>query len=119
MWIFMSDAFVSIVADRDNLGNLMVRARRRADLVRAFGKRAKIRRTPNGDYRFRTSLPAGTVANVIYDVICGIGYENFKDSVRATDRHDAYLQVWREMRKLQEPKRRKLSDDPTYNLFRS
>jgi len=48
MWICLSDGFFSMVADRNDLTPLLVRARRKEHLVNIFGKDA--RKTPGADY---------------------------------------------------------------------
>lgn len=104
MWIFMNDAFVSIVEDRESdCGNLLVRARRKGDIQRAlFGKKKwpiKVTFTRDRDYPYRASVEAGAVARALYDRVRAIDYSNFKDSIPKNDqtRHDAYLSVWARM----------------------
>lgn len=103
MWIFLKDAFLSIVEDKTDPhgGTLLVRARARGDIERIFPT-ARVSTTPGRDYRFRASLPSVAVANAIADEITRIGYGNFKDSVSENDRHNAYLRVWSTMSQWQE-----------------
>jgi hypothetical protein len=104
MWVMLNNAFVSIVADRDNRANLLCRARRSGDLERAFGDVAPIDeiRTEAADYLFRVSLPREVVAEAMARQAEGIEYPNFKSSVADKPLHDAYMDVWQTMMGLQE-----------------
>lgn len=98
MWLFLSDAFFSIVADDADPDRLLVRARFPADIRRVFPN-VKVRTTPDADYRYRASVSREVVARALSTEVCGIRYRNFKDTVPASDRarHDAYLRVWSAM----------------------
>jgi hypothetical protein len=101
MWIFLNDAFLSAVQHRDEPDNLMVRARRREDLVRVFGEQAAIVELANADYPFRVTVPKAGLAALLARRVEAIDYDNFKDSVPEPGRHDAYLAVWSAMRRFQ------------------
>lgn len=96
MWIFLNDAFLSIVAHRARPGHLLVRARSGEDIGRVFPD-AKVDCTPSADYRYRTTLPARNVAHAIAQQLLTIDYDNFKNSVQEHHRHGAYFQVWHAM----------------------
>jgi hypothetical protein len=96
MWIFLNDAFLSIVSDKDNPGNLLVRARHHGDIRRVFPE-VKVVITPEADYRYRARVPRTLVAEKISSQIAVIDYMNFKDSVTDQSRHFVYFQVWRQM----------------------
>ena len=96
MWIFLNNAFLSIVSDKDNPSNLLVRARHHGDIRRVFPG-VKVVITPEADYRYRARVPRSIVAEKIASQIAGIDYTNFKDSVTDESRHLVYLQVWRQM----------------------
>lgn len=98
MWIFLNDSFLSIVATQNNARNLMVRARVKGDIERVFPE-AKVRRTPDGDYHYRASIPVSLVAAALSAEVRKITYTNFKGSVPSLSRHDAYLDVWNVMRR--------------------
>lgn len=93
MWIFMSDAFVSIVQHFDEPGLFMVRARIAGDLERLFPG-FEVVETPDADYRYRVTLSAELVADVIRQQVAGINYPNFKNSVKDDERHRVYSSVW-------------------------
>jgi len=100
MWIFLNDAFLSIV-DKGGDGNtLLVRARKRGDLERVFPD-AEVQESRRNDYRFRARLDRERVAQVIAASVRAVTYPNFKGSVAETDRHDAYLGVWEVMHRYQ------------------
>lgn len=93
MWIYLNDAFLSIVAHRNERDCLLVRARVRGDIERVFPG-ATSQETRAADYRFRAVIDRQVVADAIAGRLLEIGYDNFKGSVAARDRHDAYLRVW-------------------------
>jgi hypothetical protein len=121
MWIFMNDSFVSIVADRDNPENLMVRARRKGDIERAFGVKGRFLQV--SDYAYRASIPRQHVVDVIATNLHNVNYTNFKDSIPKRDhvRHSFYLRVWAVMAEFQPLRRRRKRDgdlnDTAYREF--
>lgn len=96
MWIFLDNAFLSIVDKGGDGATLLVRARREGDLERVFPG-AQVERTPRNDYRYRARVGREAVAQALAAAVRGITYPNFKDSVRDRARHDAYMEVWRAM----------------------
>jgi len=103
MWIMLNDAFLSIVQKDCPVGSLLVRARRAKDIKRVFGKRVKIVRTEGADYLFRAVVSRSEVVAALENEVEGIDYGNFKDSVRDTELHSAYLNVWTAMAAVQHP----------------
>jgi len=104
MWVFLHDAFLSIVEDTSDGNKLLVRARVKGDIERVFEdllEDQKVEETNDRDYRFRISLPRSTVAFQMESEVLGIEYPNFKSEVKETDRHNAYLDVWFTMTQLQ------------------
>ena len=104
MWIFLNDAFLSIVDKGGDGSTLLVRARQAGDLERVFPE-AVVEETPEHDYRFRTRLDRERVALALADAARAITYPNFKGGVRDTARHDAYLGVWQVMHRYQTQRR--------------
>jgi len=101
MWIFLKDAFLSIV-DKDEDGTtLLVRARLEGDLERAFPG-ADVHETHDHDYRYRAQVDRETVAQALADRVRQVDYPNFKDSVRDPARHAAYMRVWEVMYRYQQ-----------------
>ena len=96
MWIFLNDAFVSIVADRHSDKRFLVRARFEGDIERMWPD-ADVLVGRGSDYLFRAFLPRQLVVEVLAQRLLSVDYGNFKGSVRDWDRHNAYLGVWHEM----------------------
>lgn len=100
MWIFLNNAFLSIVAPKPGRGvnprtHLVVRARLKGDIQRAFPRlKAPVTESKKTDYRFRAVVTRNMVAAVLAEHAKAIAYDNFKDSVKNKRRHDAYLRVW-------------------------
>lgn len=112
MWIFMSDAMLSIVTDPKYPDNLTVRARARGDIERVFPK-ARVHHTPMRDYAYRAFVPRRIVAAALSKRIHDIDTPNFKDSVKENDRHDAYASCWSAMLRFQSGRAR-----PGQGLYR-
>jgi hypothetical protein len=93
MWIFLNNAFLSIVAHRTKPDTLLVRARVRGDIERVF-PRAKVSRTPDADYLYRAEVARVEVSVAISSAAAGIAYPNFKGSVQDRDRLATYHDVW-------------------------
>ena len=67
--------------------------------MRRGGTKAK--KTQNADYRYRAVVKRAEVERKIASEINAISYDNFKDSVKDRQLHDAYLKVWRTMLEVQ------------------
>lgn len=102
MWIFLSDAFLSVVADKDDPSGprLLVRSRREGDIERVFPE-AEVATTPAADYRFRAWLPRERVAAVLQQQVKNLTYANFKSSIRDHAFHDAAMGAWSVMHSYQ------------------
>ena len=100
MWIFLNDAFLSIVDKGGDGSTLLVRARQHGDLERVFPG-SLVQDTPSNDYRFRARIPRDQVAATMASAIASIGYTNLKGSVQDQLRHEAYLGVWEVMHRYQ------------------
>lgn len=100
MWIFLNDAFLSIVDKGGDGTTLLVRARRKEDIEHLFPD-AEVSKTPANDYRFRARVNREKVAQAMGDAIRSIHYPNFKGSVKERTRHDAYMDVWAVMHRFQ------------------
>lgn len=96
MWVFLNDSFLSIVAHRTKPDKLLVRARIKGDIEAAFPG-AKVKVTPDADYRYRAEVLRSEVARVLVERVESIRYDNFKATVRDEHRHAAYLRVWSAM----------------------
>lgn len=103
MWLCLSDAFLSIVQKDCKPSELLVRARRKGDIERVFGKRVRVTEYDKSDYRFRAVLPKGDVVAAMTREIARVNYPNFKNTVKDDDLHDAYMRVWSAMADVQDP----------------
>lgn len=108
MWIFLSDAFLSVVADKaDPTGErLLVRARRSGDIERVFPE-AEVFSVTGADYAFRAWLPRQRVADAVQERVQSLAYSNFKDSIEDPEYHDAALDAWTAMDRYQQKKTRR------------
>jgi hypothetical protein len=104
MWVCLNNSFLSIVQNRNNLEQLLVRSRRKGDIEKVFPE-AKVIQEAGSDYRYRAFINRDNVANAIAREVSNIDYGNFKNSVRDHDLHDAYSDFWLIMYKLQEKER--------------
>jgi hypothetical protein len=85
---------------------LLVRARVAGDIERVFPD-AVVTMTPDADYRFRAVLPRKIVAAVLAEQVASISYPNFKSSIKEADRHNACMDVWSVMHRLQTDRARR------------
>lgn len=100
MWLFTQDGFFSLVQDRNEPKNLLVRARVKGDIER-YWPDATVKMTPNADYLFRASISKASVAKVMQKAILDIDYDNYKDNISDHDRSVWYFRVWEAMSELQ------------------
>jgi hypothetical protein len=100
MWICLNNSFLSVVENQNDKSQLLVRARRKGDIEKVFID-ANVFENTNVDYRYRTYIQRDRVADIMYNSIMNINYDNFKNSVRDDDLHDAYSDFWLTMNKLQ------------------
>lgn len=96
MWVFLNNAFLSIVEHYDNPNILLVRARFQEDINRAFPE-AEVVSNAGTDYKYRASIPRDEVAEALRVQVLGINYTNFKASVLEKERGNTYMKVWSEM----------------------
>lgn len=113
MWIFLNDAFYSVVDYTNGQGsNLMVRARFKGDINRTFPD-VEETHTPGRDYAYRAEVSRERVAKAMHDAVMDINYNNFKDSVVEDWRHDAYADVWTAMYREQHRRVRASTYEPS------
>lgn len=108
MWIFTSNAFVSIVEHRDDPAKLIVRGRFKGDVDHFLGAPIEIE-TPEADYRFRATAQRADVEAAIQRAAKAINYDNFKGSMprRPDWRHRVAMRVWQVMATAQQEMRGK------------
>ena len=95
MWLFTKDAFLSIVADKDNpdAGDLLVRARRRDHIPNVFPD-ASVFSEAGSDYAYRAWVPREEVKQALEKQIDELSYTNFKNAIDDNDYHNAAINVW-------------------------
>lgn len=111
MWLFLSNAFLSIAADPGDPDLLLVRARAAGDIERVFPG-VEVTQTPERDYHYRALIGRDAVAKALYEAARRVHYSHFKASVAEHDRHLAYFDVWRRMLEFQ---RRRLVRRPPHH----
>lgn len=130
MWVFLNDAFLSIVDEKAKMGKrrgnkandadvLVVRARRQGDIERVFSapmhsakRKLEVLENEVTDYRYRALIPRSIVRAAMADEVDRVTYGNFKDSVGDDTLHTAYSRVWGVMYQLQkQPKPYSLFDE--------
>ncbi len=102
MWIQFNNSFLSIVLNRNNQKELLVRARVKGDIEKIFPS-AKVFIDESADYKFRAFLPKSDVVEKIMGKVLEINYDNFKNSILNNDheRKKIYSNIWFELKKLQ------------------
>ena len=103
MWIILNKTFMSIVENRHNKNELLVRSRVKGDIEEIFPN-ADVLENTGTDYLFRAFIPRSTVSEAIKKEVDMIDYGNFKDSVPKSDikRLNSYMNVWSNLRHLQD-----------------
>jgi hypothetical protein len=102
MWIVTNKSFLSVVENRDNKNQFVVRARVSGDLEEFFGHNIKVIETTNSDYRFRVFVDKAVFKSKMMNSINNIDYFNFKDSVKDYERKSWYTKIWSIMFQVQE-----------------
>ena len=102
MWIILNKSFLSIVKNRNNDEELLVRSRVSGDIEKVF-QNANVFEDLNADYRYRSYIRRSEVAKTISEELLNINYDNFKNSVSKDDkdRLNAYMNVWSSLYKMQ------------------
>jgi hypothetical protein len=98
----MNDGFLSVVADKNNSDRLMVRARRRQDLLNIVGDAVEIIETAAADYQWRAFVSREEFKRIVSSRIDQIDYTNFKNSVEDEALHGMYSDIWSVHRSYQE-----------------
>jgi hypothetical protein len=96
MWVFLTDAFLSIVSDPQQPEHLLVRARFKGDIEAVFPF-VKAEYT-GGEYSYEISIERDVVAAALSQRIRALDYESLGEAIQDDKRHDAYFQVWATLR---------------------
>ena len=100
MWIQFNNAFLSIVENRENTTELLVRARVKGDIEKVFPE-ADVFEDNNADYKYRAFISKAIVAEKIMLKVTEINYDNFKNSVKEIETKKVYGNIWAELRNFQ------------------
>ena len=102
MWIVLNKSFLSIVENRNNKIELLVRSRVKGDIEKVFSE-ANVFEDNTADYKYRSYIDRKIVAYTISKELMSINYDNFKNSVSKEEnfRHNAYVNVWSALHKMQ------------------
>ena len=104
MWIMTTKGFVSIVADYNNPGNLLVRGRKRAHVADFLDiDPGEVERTEGHDYLYRKSVVRAQVMYHVTRQLTHLDYTNFKGATALEDQDLAheYGKVWEVMYRYQ------------------
>ena len=107
MWLIAKDGFLSIVEWRNNPAYLMVRARVKGDIEHYFPD-ARVIRTDDRDYLYRTLIPRTEVADRLCDTVMDIDYDNFKSAVTDHRRSRWYVMIWSVLEEMQDKLKNRL-----------
>lgn len=106
MWLFCKSGFFSAVQHFNNPDLIHVRARFNGDLeclCEVHGIKPCVTETPGNDYRYRMNFNRKDWARIVSQEAAEINYTNFKNAVHdRTERDDAYMAVWWDMRQHQD-----------------
>jgi hypothetical protein len=94
MWLCFHDGFLSAVGDKNDPARVMVRARRKKDLLNVFGEHAEIIKNAGTDYRWRGFVDRRVFSALVAARMENINYSNFKNSVGDHELHDLYMDFW-------------------------
>ncbi len=102
MWIVLNKSFLSVVENRNNNKELLVRSRVKGDIEKVFPN-SSVFEDNNADYKYRSYLDREEVAYNISQELKNINYDNFKKSVSKEDRLriNTYMDVWSALYKMQ------------------
>lgn len=97
MWVFTRMGFFSVVENRNNNEEVMVRARCIDDITRLALRLGTdpIINTPHADYPYRLICTKTAWANLMYETAEDIDYDNFKNTITKDPlRSYCYSEVW-------------------------
>ena len=107
MWVFTTQGFYSVVADRSDPNQVLIRARAREDLEALEGRIAdlEIFEDRRADYRWRAFASRAQWRDALAELAEEIDYPNYKNAVgdrQGHDRASVYERIWSELRSLQQ-----------------
>lgn len=96
MWICLNNSFVSIVQHPAHEHILMIRGRRKEDVLNFVDgfQYHGYQQTDSRDYRYRVYIGRDELPLILAAHAEKIDYTNFKNSVEDDDLHHMYNEVW-------------------------
>lgn len=113
MWIFTKHGLLSVVSDRGNNNNLLVRARQCHHITRILPNQHPSY-TPNADYHWRVSISRLEFSTLIAELIGDISYPNFKNAADPA-LQSVYMRVWSDALELQADRYAEVTQLPHIN----
>lgn len=100
MWIYAPRWFISVVANKNRTGHVLVRSRFPGHIEAAFPG-VKVQYTPQADYQYRASVTRRRFEKLLADAALGVTYPNFKNAIPLGEEkyHSACSQVWATLRR--------------------
>ena len=93
MWLFTKEGFVSIVANRDEPGLYLARARISGHLGLVFRGKEETH-TPVADYPYRVIIDEAELIAALMRASMELDYFNFKGAIEDEEYHRLALRVW-------------------------
>lgn len=93
MWIFLNTGFISIVQNRFDAEQVVVRSRKPEILTRLFPDE-QIICSADADYRYRLFVRRAQLVAVLSREMTTIDYPNFKSSVHDPELGNLYHEIW-------------------------
>ena len=78
MWVFLNNSFLSIVENRNNKDELLVRSRIKGDIEKVFPD-SDVFEMESSDYKYRSFIKKTDVSSKLKNIVEDINYDNFKN----------------------------------------
>ena len=92
---------LKFVDEEKTSDDYLVRSRIKGDIEKVFPD-SDVFEMENSDYKYRSYKKKTDVSSKLKNIVEDINYDNFKNSISSdqSERHNSYLNVWTELRKL-------------------
>ena len=96
-WVFQNNSCLSIVENRNNKDELLVRSRIKGNIEK-FPPDYDVFEMKNSDYNFLSFVKKTYVSSKLKNIVEEINSDNFKNVISPDqhERHHSYLNVWTE-----------------------
>jgi len=92
MWLYTKDSFLSIVEDKNDSNQLLVRGRINGDIEKMFPD-STVFKGGGTDYLYRAFIPREVVSEAIKEQVDNLDYTNFK-SANVEQRQHHLMDIW-------------------------